>query len=142
MRFAGIAALLLLVLSQPVVTVQDDELVITRQGTSEYHRPGCPVIRDAKDVLAMRRGQAEARGLKPHKDCDPSQTSPGTSPSGTAAKPIKVFIDEGGKFYHREKCAQLGKSPRQVTIDEAAKKHWPCKVCKPPIRPRPKEKNP
>ena len=107
------------------------EMVIIREGGREYHWPGCPVVRDAKDVLAMTRAQANGRGLKPHADCDPSQT-PG---EGAAAKPIFVFLDEG-KFYHREKCARLGPSPRKVNVNEAARKHWPCRTCKPPIRPR------
>ena len=106
------------------------ELVITRQGAKEYHRPGCPLIRDGKNVLAMKRSDAEARGLKPHAECDPDFVPP-------PAKPAMVYIDAAGKFYHRDKCEKLGPSPKRVTVDEASKKHWPCRTCKPPIRSRP-----
>lgn len=105
------------------------ELVITREAAKEYHRPGCPVVAGAKDVLLMPRGQAEARGMKPHRECDPAYVPP-------PEKPATVFID-GSKFYHREKCAKLGKSPRSITVnDAAARKLWPCRTCKPPIRKR------
>ena len=118
------------------------ELVITRAGSKEYHRPHCELVRQGGDVLAMTRSQAEAKGFTPHEACDPSKAPPSDPqrpPSAaTPAKPIYVFID-GGKHYHREKCAKLGRAPKRVAIEEAAKKQWPCPVCKPPIRPR---KNP
>ena len=39
------------------------ELVLHKEGTTLYHRPGCPVVRDGQGVLALSRGQAHARGL-------------------------------------------------------------------------------
>lgn len=121
-------ALALLLL--PVPLAGQDEMVITRSGTKQYHWPGCPVIKDARDVLAMTRAQANGRGLKPHDACDPSREP--ASPT----VPM-VYVDEEGKYYHREKCKELGPKPRRVTVDEAVqKKRWPCRVCKPPIRPR------
>ena len=110
------------------------ELVLVREGDKQYHRPGCAVVRDGEGVLAMSRGQAESRELKPHPDCDPANprnTSPGQAP----APAVHVYLDKSA-FYHREKCAKLGAEPKRVTLDEAAKKHWPCRVCKPPIRAR------
>jgi hypothetical protein len=111
--------------------VSAQELVITREGSKEYHRPGCELVQGRTDILAMQRGQAEARGFKPHRECDPSYVPP-------APKPVMVTVDETAKYYHRDTCSKIGKSPRQVTLDDAAKKHWPCTTCKPPIRPRKK----
>ena len=108
------------------------EYVIVRPGGKEYHKPGCELIRDAKNVVAMKRAEAENRGLKPHAACASSKidTSPQPPP-----KPVFVFVDDG-RYYHREKCAKLGKDPKRVQLDAAAKKYWPCPTCKPPIRPR------
>ena len=102
------------------------ELVIVTQSTRQYHRPGCALVRAGKDVLAMQRGQAEQRGYKSHSECDPSYVPPKPS----------VYVDGEGKFYHREKCEKLGKAPKRVLLDEAARKYWPCRTCKPPIRAR------
>lgn len=124
--------LTLALLLAPVPAPAQGEMVITKPGTPLYHWPGCPLIRDPKDVLAMTRAQAEARVLKPHDACDPSREPP-------PPKLPMVYIDEAGKDYHREKCEELGEKSRRVTVDEAVrKKHWPCRVCKPPIRPRTK----
>ena len=123
------ACLLLGIGSAPPASAQ--ELVITREGSREYHRAACDVIQGRTDVLAMQRGQAEARGFKPHQECDPAYVAP-------APKAVMVTVDGGGKYYHRDKCEKIGASPRRVTLDDAAAKHWPCPSCKPPIRPRKK----
>lgn len=107
------------------------ELVIVIEGTSEYHRPSCARIQGRSDVLAMQRGQAESRGFRAHGDCDPAKVPP-------PPKAVMVTVDEGGKYYHRDKCEKLGTSPRRVTLEDASKKHWPCPSCKPPIRARKK----
>ena len=107
------------------------ELVIVLEGTKEYHRPSCERIQGRSDVLAMQRAQAEARGFRAHADCDPARVPP-------PPKTVMVTVDDGGKYYHRDKCGKIGKSPRKVSLEEASKKHWPCPACKPPIRPRKK----
>ena len=107
------------------------EYVLVKQGAKEYHRPGCEVVRDTKNVVAMTRAEAESRGLKPHAACDPSKAR--------SDKPAVryVFVEPGDKRYHRETCAMLGKTRERITLDEAAKrKYWPCPVCKPPVRKR------
>jgi hypothetical protein len=111
------------------------ELVIVREGGKQYHRPGCPLIRDGKGVLALSRGEAEARQLKPHPECDPSDPR-NTIDAARPTAPVYVYTDRS-KYYHREKCAKLGADAKRVTVEEAAKKLWPCGVCKPPKRPRP-----
>ena len=103
------------------------EYVLVKQGSKEYHRPGCEVVRDTKNVVAMTRAEAESRGLKPHAACDPSKTQNG--------KPAVqyVFVAPGDQRYHRETCP----TRERITLDAAAaKKYWPCPVCKPPVRKR------
>jgi hypothetical protein len=119
-------------------------LVIVKEGRDQYHRPGCSVVREARDVIAMTVGQAESRGLKPHPECDPSKTpsAPPASPVPAASsfrKPLPVFVqvDAAGKFYHRDGCQKLGKDAKKVALEVAGKKYWPCTACKPPIRRRP-----
>lgn len=111
------------------------ELVIVREGGKQYHRPGCPLVRDGKGVVVLSRGGAEARQMKPHPECDPSDPRNAVDAAPPAA-PVYVYTDRS-KYYHREKCAKLGAEAKRVTVEEAAKKLWPCGVCKPPRRPRP-----
>lgn len=125
------SVLLVLALGLSIATPFAQELVIIKEGSKEYHRPGCEVIQGRSDVILMQKGQAESRGFAAHPQCDPTYVPP-------KPKPVMVTVDEGGRYYHREKCPRIGKAPRQVTLDEAAKKHWPCPQCKPPIRPRKK----
>ena len=107
------------------------EYVLVKQGSKEYHRPVCDVVRDTTNVVAMTRAEAESRGLKPHAACDPSKAKNGA----TAVQ--YVFVEPGDKRYHLQTCAKLGKTRERITLDEAAKKkYWPCPVCKPPIRKR------
>ena len=122
------------------------ELVLQKEGTKEYHRPGCEVIRDGKGVLAMTRAQAESRGLKAHAQCDAARlpSAGGDAAGRGSAAPVFVFVDgsakssggESNQLYHRESCARLGKERRKLNVDEAAKRYWPCAKCRPPIRKR------
>jgi hypothetical protein len=113
-------------------------------GPSQYHRAACPVVRDGKDVLAMTRAQAEARGAKAHPECENLPAAPpdgragappGTPPEDKGPAPdTPVFVD-AGKHYHRQGCAKLGKEPRKVLLKDAGPR-WPCPVCRPPVRKR------
>lgn len=114
------------------------ELVIVREETRQYHRPGCALIRDGKNVVGMSRAEADERQLKPHPECDPSNPRNSLDTSRPPA-PVYVFTDSS-KYYHREKCEKLGADKKRVTVEQASKKQWPCGVCKPPIRPRPAAK--
>src|SRR3954451_2305557 len=111
------------------------ELVIVREGArgsdAVYHRPGCPVIKDGKGVLALTRAEAESRGYKSHHDCDPAFAKErGASPPSAAPAPAaKVFIDSGGKYYHRKDCPRLGSGVKEVAVT-AVGKRWPCPACK------------
>lgn len=123
------------------IAVAQSDLVIHKEGSNQYHRPGCEVIRDGKDVLALTRAQAEARGYKPHPDCDPEQRKSGTPSAGSAApaaKPETVYVN-GTKYYHRKDCTKLEANPKLVraeSVDTAGKTHWPCPDCRPPVRKR------
>ncbi len=119
------------------------ELVIVKDGTKEYHRPSCAVVRDGRDVLAMTRAQAESRGFTPHAACDPSNPAASSTMEGGSAgtargkppAPVFVYVSPGDTKYHRDTCRKLAAERRKVTVEEAATtKHWPCPVCRPPIR--------
>lgn len=111
------------------------ELVISRAGSKEYHRPACEAIKDAKDVLAMTRAQATARGLTAHEACDPARSPAPDDPKVKPAPDPAVFVD-GTRYYHKKDCARLGKDPKKMELDDAGRKFWPCPTCKPPIRRR------
>lgn len=132
----------LLAMPYPRAASSQGELVIVKEGTTEYHRPACRVIRDATDVLAMTRAQAEGRKYKPHPACDPDNPAseaarPPSVPAAKPAPPQFVFVDGSGKLYHRQTCKRLGPDPKKIALDDAGRKYWPCTVCKPPIRKRP-----
>jgi hypothetical protein len=127
MRLLLLAAAVLFALPQA-----STEYLLVKQGSKEYHRPGCDVVRDTKNVVAMTRAEAEARGLKPHAACDPARSAKNTAP-----KVQYVFVEPGDKRYHRETCPKLGKTRERITLDAAAaRKYWACSVCKPPLRKR------
>ena len=122
------------------IAAAQSELVIYKEGSTQYHRPGYGVIRDAKDVLALTRAQAEARGYKPHPECDPEQSKAAPAPPGGAAtaKPQTVYLN-GTKYYHRKDCRRLDANPKKVraeSLDAAGKTYWPCPDCRPPVRKR------
>jgi hypothetical protein len=107
------------------------DLVIAKEGTREYHRPGCDVIKDGKGVLALTIAQANGRGLKPHPACHDDEAD---GARGTAAVP-PVYVD-GSRYYHRKDCKKLGGAPKKIDLEVAGKTFWPCPACKPPIRKR------
>jgi len=109
------------------------EYVLVKPGSKLYHQPNCEQLAGAKGVTAMTRSQAEARGFTQDPACDPAKHPPGEKKK---AAPVFVYVQPDGKYYHREHCAKAGASPKRVTLDEAARKYWPCPVCKPPIRKR------
>jgi hypothetical protein len=132
-----VAVIAVLAAIQDVLAGQS-ELVIAKEGTEYYHRPGCPVIRDGKGVIAMALGQAQLRGYKQHPACDPATSPPASDTSRPADKPkvaapVFVYVDDS-KYYHRQDCRNLAKSSRKVALEEAGKRLWPCPVCRPPVR--------
>src|SRR5687768_11345436 len=73
------------------------QLVIHKEGSREYHRPRCDVVRDGKNVLALTLGQAEARGLRSHTACEKDPSADAATPTGSAgrkpAPPVFVYVD-------------------------------------------------
>ena len=137
-RRSLLAALVLIVLTH-VAAPGQSELVIFKEGTDLYHRPGCPSVRSGEGVLAITREQAESRGYKPHADCDPAKQKAVADAPGVARPaappPATVYLD-GTKYYHRKHCKRLAavKSPRAESLEVAGKSHWPCPDCRPPVR--------
>lgn len=110
------------------------ELVIHKAGTTVYHRPGCPVIRDGEGVVALPRAQAEAKGYTAHAGCDPARAKPGGARGADAPPPgAETVYVSGPKYYHRKTCRKLGEKPKAMPLEVALKTHWPCPVCKAPI---------
>ena len=132
---ARAVAFVLLVFTAPALG--QSELVIYKEGTKLYHRAGCPVLQGATDIVAMTRAQAESRGYKPHPDCDPEQNkSAGARGQSPPPASVTVYLD-AGKYYHRKDCAKLdsrSKQARSESLETAGKSHWPCPVCRPPVR--------
>jgi hypothetical protein len=130
----GVLACLLLL---PTVASGQSELVIYKEGTGLYHRAGCPVVADQKDLMAMTRAQAESRGHKAHADCDPARQKAGSAPGANQPPaPVTVYLNDG-KYYHRKDCPKLeegGKPPKSALLETAGKSHWPCPDCRPPVR--------
>ena len=122
-------------------TIAQSELVIVKEGTSMYHRVGCPSIRDGQNVLAMTRAQAESRGHTPHGDCDPANSKNSkkeTPPSKSATPPPQIVHLDGTRYYHRKDCRRLDgvKDVRSEPLEQAGKSLWPCPDCRPPVRRR------
>lgn len=134
MRVRLLLAGVLCFLVAPVPGVSQSELVIAREGGKEYHRAGCDEIKDGKNVLALTRAQATARGLKPHDECDPANL-PADKSTPRPRAPTMVYTDSS-PYYHKKDCDKLGKDAQKVELEEAGKTYWPCPTCKPPIRKR------
>jgi hypothetical protein len=118
------------------VSAQSELVIVKDTAAKEYHRPGCPIVRDGKDVLAMTRAEAESRGFKSHRDCDPAVQAPaaqsGAAPSTPKPPPETVYLDRSTKYYHRKTCPKLGTHVEAVTVT-AVGKRWACPTCKPPV---------
>jgi hypothetical protein len=124
---------LVLLLLVGIAPAAQTEYVLVKPGSKLYHQPSCEQLVGAKGVVAMTRSQAESRGLKQDPACDPAKHPPDEKKKAAA---VYVYVQPKGKYYHREHCKNAGESPKRMLLDEAAKKYWPCPVCKPPIRKR------
>jgi hypothetical protein len=103
--------------------------VVIFAGSKEFHTPSCPLIQKEKGASVLTRAQANGKGYKQHKDCDPATIA-------EANAPPTVYVAESDKVYHRADCKVLPKDAKKVPLDEkAVKGRWPCTVCRPPVRP-------
>ena len=149
---AGVAALTLSIAAiqspappAPAQQPSTPTLVITGPGWSDYHYPGCPRLAGESDrLIALPLGQANARGLKPHVECDPSRArTPGENAGkerkpGAKLSPAResrvVYILRDDRRYHRASCTRMGLGARAIQLDLLAPRYVPCPVCKPPRR--------
>ena len=91
LRRALLLVVALTAMSARPLAAQD--LVLHKEGTNTYHRPWCPAVRDARDVLALSRAQANGRGLKPHAECDRDPPRSLLQPDVSApAAPVFVYV--------------------------------------------------
>jgi hypothetical protein len=117
-------------------TTSGSALVIVISGDKRFHQPGCPLVRKAgSNVRAMKRAEAERRGLTAHDCGDPTAAA---RDAAAAANASKVLVQAKDKRYHTPGCKQLTAAATETTVEKAAKDHWPCPVCKPPVRQRTK----
>ena len=111
-------------------------LVVLIPGDKRFHQPGCPLVRKAgSNVRAMKQAEAERRGLTAH-DCDDPAAA--ARDAAAVANASKVLVQANDKRYHTPGCKQLTAAATETTVEKAAKDHWPCPVCKPPVRQRTK----
>ena len=50
-----------------------------------------------------------------------------------------AFLDPNVLAQALPGCEKLEAGATKTTLEEAGKKHWPCPVCKPPVRQRSKQ---
>jgi hypothetical protein len=86
-------------------------------------------------VQVMKQAEAERRGLKAHDCGDPGAPA---RDAAAAANATPVYLQANDKQYHKAGCTRLKAGATESAVDTAAKDHWPCPVCKPPIRQRAK----
>jgi hypothetical protein len=111
-------------------------LVVVVPGEKRFHQPGCPLVRKAgSKVQVMKRGEAERRGLESHDCSDPGVAE---RDAAAAANTSTVYVQTQDTRYHQSGCKRLKTGATAITVEKAAQDHWPCPVCKPPIRQRAK----
>jgi hypothetical protein len=111
-------------------------LVVVIPGDKRFHQPGCPLVRKAgSNVRAMKQAEAERRGLTAHECGDPGTVA---RDAAAATNASKVLVQANDKRYHTAGCKHLTAAATETTVEKAAKDHWPCPVCKPPVRQRAK----
>jgi hypothetical protein len=112
-------------------------MVVEIPSDNLYHQPGCPLVAKAgSKVKVMRLGEANRRGMKAH-DCQGAAQGDDGRSRAAAANAVPVYVQEGDRRYHLETCERLGKTPQKQPLDKAGRTHFPCPVCKPPVRQRP-----
>src|SRR4051794_22291623 len=115
-------------------TTSGSALVVVIPGSKQFHQPGCPLVRQAgSKVRVMKQAEAERRGLTPHDCGDPAEPQ---RAAAAAANGTTVYVQTSDKQYHTANCKRLKPGATATTVEKAAQDHWPCPVCKPPIRQR------
>jgi hypothetical protein len=118
------------------LTTSGSALVVVIPGEKRFHQPGCPLVRKAgSKVQVMKQAEAERRGLERHECSDPGVAQ---RDAAAAANTSTVYVQAEDKRYHQSGCKRLKTGATALTVEKAAQDHWPCPVCKPPIRQRAK----
>jgi hypothetical protein len=118
------------------LTTSGSALVVVIPGEKRFHQPGCPLVRKAGSrVKVMKQAEAERRGLESHGCSDPGVAQ---RDAAAAANTSTVYVQAQDKQYHQPGCKRLKTGATALTVEKAAQDHWPCSVCKPPIRQRAK----
>jgi len=113
-------------------TATGSALVVVIPGDNRFHQPACPLVRKAgSKVQVMKQSEAERRGLKAHDCGDPEAVQ---HDAAAATNATAVYIQANDKQYHKAGCTRLRPGATTTTVEKAATDHWPCPVCKPPIR--------
>jgi hypothetical protein len=111
-------------------------LVVVIPDDKRFHQPGCALVRRAgSKVQVMKQAEAERRGLAAHDCGDPGDAQRDAAAVSNASK---VLVQTNDKRYHTPGCNRLTGAATETTVEKAAKDHWPCPVCKPPVRQRTK----
>ena len=117
-------------------TPSGSALVVVVPGSKQFHDPGCPLVRKAgSQVKVMKRAEAERRGFTPHDCGDPGNPQ---RDAAAATNASTVYVQADDKQYHASGCKRLKAGAAPISVEKAAQDHWPCPVCKPPIRQRAK----
>jgi hypothetical protein len=138
MRTRGLIVLALLLLHSLAMaqTAATGAYVVVWPGSKEFHTASCPLIKEAKGVSLMTRGQANGKGYTPHKACHDTAQSAGAGANGTTESAESVYVAKSDTKYHRADCKVLPKDAKRMPLNkEAVRGRWPCTVCKPPVRP-------
>jgi hypothetical protein len=117
------------------LTTSGSALVVAIPGSKQFHQPGCSLVRKAgSKVRVMKQTEAQRRGLTAH-DCS-SDPGDAQRDAAAAANASTVYVQTKDKQYHAPGCKRLKPGATATTVEKAGQEHWPCPVCKPPIRKR------
>lgn len=111
-------------------------LVVDVPADALYHEPGCPLVRRAgASAKVLKESDAIRLGMKPHActEMDPAEAEPDPN-----AQP--VVVQPGDNKYHKAGCRTLRAKTSTMPLADAGRSHWPCNVCKPPIRKPPRRR--
>lgn len=108
--------------------------VVLVDGSSQYHAPGCALVRDNATARLLPFGDAQAKGITPHAEChDASRATGGASRArGGATRATTYWLDVKTRRYHRAGCGLIGLPRVQISLARAIEqKHLPCRSCRP-----------
>jgi len=111
----------------------DTTVFVTKTGT-KYHRDGCSSLSKSRIPITLKEAAAKYGACSICKPPILQGAEPAQPPAGQPKQhdPV-VYVTTTGTKYHRDGCSSLSKSKIAIRLSEAAKKHSPCSICKPPV---------